>query len=129
LFCILLIMRRTCLIYLSPVIGIDILYANCPLTPGLGNKLFIYLFIFYSFCHTHIRYTFQTFQLSRFYRESPENSCNLPVSRFLSNSPDFSEYSGNIIKNYKYTVFSNIIVCLDLFEVALWQFIGSLITT
>jgi hypothetical protein len=71
----------------------------------------------------------QTFQLSRFYRESPENSCNLLVSRFLSNSPDFSEYSGNIIKNYKYTVFSNIIVCLDLFEVALWQFIGSLITT
>jgi hypothetical protein len=57
----------------------------------------------------------QTFQLSRFYRESPENSCNLPVSRFLSNSPDFSEYSGNIIKNDKYTVFSNIIVCLDLF--------------
>jgi hypothetical protein len=57
----------------------------------------------------------QTFQLSRFYRESPENSCNLPISRFLSNSPDFSEYSGNIIKNDKYTVFSNIIVCLDLF--------------
>jgi hypothetical protein len=57
----------------------------------------------------------QTFQLSRFYRESPENSRNLPVSRFLSNSPDFSEYSGNIIKNYKYTVFSSIIVCLDLF--------------
>jgi hypothetical protein len=57
----------------------------------------------------------QIFQLSRFYRESPENSCNLPVSRFLSNSPDFSEYSGNIIKSYRCTVFSNIIVCLDLF--------------
>ena len=40
----------------------------------------------------------QTFQLSRFYRESPENSCNLLVSRFLWNSPDFSEYSGNIAK-------------------------------
>jgi hypothetical protein len=41
---------------------------------------------------------FQTLQLSRFYRESPENSYNLLVSRFLSNSPDFSEYLGNIVK-------------------------------
>jgi hypothetical protein len=44
------------------------------------------------------RLKIQTFQLSRFYQESPENSCNLLVSRFLSNSPDFSEYSGNIVK-------------------------------
>ena len=50
---------------------------------------------------------------------SPDFTGSLPesllVSRFLSNSPDFSEYSGNIVKNHKYTVFSTIIVCFDLF--------------
>jgi hypothetical protein len=40
----------------------------------------------------------QTFQLSRFYREPSENPYNLLVSWFLSNSPHFSEYSGNIVK-------------------------------
>jgi hypothetical protein len=46
---------------------------------------------------------------------SPDFTGSLPKIHAISRSPDFSEYSGNIIKNYKYTVFSNIIVCLDLF--------------
>jgi hypothetical protein len=54
--------------------------------------------IFWRICSIVFRERIQTFQLSRFYRESPENSYNLLVSRFLSNSPDFSEYSGNIVK-------------------------------